>query len=307
MARGTTWLALAALAALAACGGSSSPPAKSPAPGAPAAEPAAEAHPSSSTALADEPQGILSVLTVEHEIDVRAQRDGVVVAIDKDEGARVRKGEVLARLDDRELAAGLEKARDDLEVALYNVKYNEAEVKAKAANYRRQQELRKYGLSSEADLDKAEFEAKGAEYDLESWHAVVKRNQATVRQLEVQLEQTRTRAPFAGLVARRYLRAGQTVAKDDKCFRVSQLGPLEVRFQVPETSSAVPRAGQTVELRPVGERGKSYTARIARVSPTIDPSSGSYDVLARLIGRNLGALRPGMAVRVLWAAPKPAR
>jgi membrane fusion protein, multidrug efflux system len=305
MARGTTWLALGLLAGLAACGGSS-PPEKPAGAAAPAAELDAQAGQTPGRPFASEPQGILSVLTVEHEVDVRAQRDGVVVAIDKEEGARVRKGEVLARLDDREAAAELEKARDDLEVAIANVKYNEAEVKAKGANYRRQQELRKYGLSSVADLDKAEFEAKGAEYDLESWHAAVKRNQANIRQFQVQLERTRVRAPFDGVVARRYLRAGQTVAKDDKCFRVSQLGPLEVRFQVPETSPKLPRAGETVELRLVGADEKTYSARIARVSPTVDPASGSYDVLARIVGRNLGSLRPGMAVRVLWAVHEPA-
>ncbi len=300
MARGTTWLALAMLAALAACGGSSAPQ-KPAGPAAAAIEPMTEAGTAPAASAASESQSILSVLSVEREVDVRAQRDGVVTAVERDEGSRVRKGAVLAQLDDREVLAGLEKARDDLEVANYNVQYNQVERKAKEANYRRQQELRKYGLSSEADLDKAEFEAKGAEYDLESWQAIVRRNQANVRQLEIQLEQTRIRAPFDGVVSRRYLRVGQTVAKDDKCFRVSQLGPLEVRFQIPETSSVMPRPGQAVELRPVGMNEKSYTARIARVSPTVDPASGSYDVLARLVGRNLSELRPGMAVRVLWA------
>jgi HlyD family secretion protein len=306
MARCTTWLALAlpGVLALAACGGSS--PSEKPA-AEPAAEAAAEVRSSPRGSLASENQGILSVLTVEHEVDVRAQRDGVVVAVRQDEGTRVRRGALLAQLDDRELQARLEKAGSDLQVARSNVQYNEAEAKAKQANYRRQQELRKYGLSSEADLDKTEFEAKGAEYDLQGWRAIVRSNQATVRQLELELDQTRIRSPFDGVVAHRYIRVGQTVAKDDNCFRVSQLAPLEVRFQIPETSPELPRPGESVHLRLVGVNEETYTARITRVSPTVDPASDSYDVLARLTGSNLGALRPGMAVRVLWAAQKPAR
>jgi RND family efflux transporter MFP subunit len=306
MARCSTWFALAVpgVLALAACGGSS--PSQKPAME-PAAEPAAEVRPSLRGSSASENQGILSVLTVEHEVDVRAQRDGVVVAIREQEGNRVRRGTILAQLDDRELQARLEKAGSDLQVARSNVQYNEAEAKAKEANYRRQQQLRKYGLSSEADLDKAEFEAKGAEYDLQGWRAIVRSNQATVRQLELELDQTRIRSPFAGVVAHRYLRVGQTVAKDDNCFRVSQLAPLEVRFQIPEASPELPHTGETVRLRLVGVNEGTYTARIATVSPTVDPASGSYDVLARLTGSNLEALRPGMAVRVLWAEQKSAR
>jgi RND family efflux transporter MFP subunit len=262
-----------------------------PAPLPPAAPPVAETT---------EPDTILSVLSVEHEVDLLAQRDGSVVEILHDDGDRVEKGELLGRLDDRELVAKMDRARADLQVAEMNVKYNEAEVKARQAAYRRAQEMHKLGLNSDADLEEAEFKAKGAQYDLESWHAVVERNRAAVRELEVQLEQTRVRAPFGGVVARRYLRSGQNVTKNEKCFRVSQLGPLLVRFQVLETSSRHPHPGETVEVRVLRDNRHILTARIQRVSTTVDPASGSYDVTAQLIGPNLKDLRPGMAVRVVW-------
>jgi membrane fusion protein (multidrug efflux system) len=82
-------------------------------------------------------QEILTVLSVEHEVDVAPQADGVVVEILVDEGSAVEKGAVLARLDDRETAARLEKARADLKVRESQVKFNEAELKANAAAYRR--------------------------------------------------------------------------------------------------------------------------------------------------------------------------
>src|ERR1700675_4020267 len=69
---------------------------------------------------------ILSVLSVEHQVDVSTERDGVVVSVALDEGGNVRAGEVLGQLDDRTVQMELVKARDDLEVSENNVKYKEA-------------------------------------------------------------------------------------------------------------------------------------------------------------------------------------
>jgi membrane fusion protein (multidrug efflux system) len=252
---------------------------------------------------------ILSLLSVEQEVDVLAQRRGIVLEIVADQGSVVQKGALLARLDDRQLVAQADRARADLEVSRNNVKFNEAELKAREAAYRRAQEMNKAGLNSEADLEEAEFRAKGARFDLDSWRSVVERSQADIRLLDLELEKTRIRAPFNGVVAGRYVRLGQDVLADEKCFRLSQLSPLLVRFQVPETSRRRPRAGDAVEIVLQTDHGSKYAARIQKVSPVVDAASGSYDVTAQLSGDNLQDLRPGMAVRVLWpnapAAAKP--
>ena len=283
--------------AVAGCGSDSSTKAQS------AARPATPA-PSTPRATASG-QEILSVLSVEHEVDVLAERDGVMVEIAQDEGARVSKGTVLARLDDRHLLAELDQARASLSVAENNVKFNEAELKARQAAYRRAQEMNKLGLNSQADLEEAEFRAEGAEYDLASWGAIVDRTKAEIRKLEIDLEKTRLRAPFGGVVARRYANLGQNVIKDDKCFRVSEMNPLQVRFLVAETAGRRPRAGEIVNVVAVSDSQRVYPARITLVSPTVDPASGSYDVTARLTGSDLGELRPGMSVKVLWEAAAP--
>ena len=279
-----------------------------------AAAPATSAPPSSPVPTAKaaiaEPSDILSVLSVEHQVDVATQRDGVVISVAKDEGAEVKAGDVLGQLDDRTLQMELIKARDDLRVSENNVKYKEAEVKAKDAAYRRQQQLRELGLSSQADLEAAEFEAKGAEYDMQGYQALVESDQAEIHRIEIEIDQTRVRAPFSGAVVRRYIREGEALGKGDKCFRVSQLSPLQVQFQVPESSPRRPQRGASVDVSLVGNSSRALTARIVKISPTIDPASDSYDVVAQLTGTRISDLRPGMAVRVTWPAtgsapPKP--
>lgn len=250
---------------------------------------------------------ILSVLSVEHAVDVAAQRGGVVVETEKDEGSRVLAGEELARLDDSMLQAELQKSESDLVVSENNVKYKQAEEQAKNAQLHRQQLLRQYGISSDADLEQAQFEAKAVTYEVQSWQSIVKSNQAQLRSLHLEIDKTHIRAPFSGVVVRRYIRQGQQVAKGDKCFRISQLGPLEVEFQVPETNDRRPEVGAAFTLRLANSGPETYFAHVVRVSPTVDPASDSYNVVARLTGANLAALRPGMSVHVLWpaAAAKP--
>jgi RND family efflux transporter MFP subunit len=291
------WILAGAMAwAVAGCDNSSVASSPKAPPPAPAAQPSGPPPAAKTT----EPGDILSVLSVEHQVDVPTQTDGVVAEIMKEEGSNVRVGDILARLDDRTITAELEKAQADRRVAQNNVSYQDAEVKAKAANYRRQQQLRQYGLSSEADLEHAEFEAKGSEFDLASWKANLEKSQAEIRRLEAELDKTRIRAPFAGMVAHRYIRMGQGVSKTDKCFRISQLSPLLVQFQVPESAGRRPQRGATVNLSLVGDSNRALTARIVNVGPTVDPASDSYNVTAQLTGAGLSDLRPGMSVRVDW-------
>jgi membrane fusion protein (multidrug efflux system) len=305
MTRGKSLLAAVTLALVATgCGSGSSEDraAATPQPGpAPQAQPAMRPGPAPTT------REILTVLTVEHEIDLHAQREGAVVELAAEEGATVEKGALLARLDDRSLQANLEKARADVHIAESNVKYNEAELHANQAHYERAKLMFDEGLGSKADLDAAEFKAKGSVYDLESWKAGVEKNRAEVRVLEVELEKSRIRAPFRGVVTRRFVREGQMVQNHEKCFRLSQLGPLLVEFLIPEAEPHKPAAGQRVRGTLVSDPTRSFEARIRRVGPVVDAASDSYDVAAELVAP-AADLKPGMAVRVVWpgaASSKP--
>lgn len=290
-------LAPVALAlSMAACGNSTN--AENPAPAAsPAPKPAPSAVASSTQSL-----DILSVLSVEHSVDVATQRDGVVIATEKDEGSSVRASEELARLDDTMLQNEVDKAQSDLIVAQNNVKYKQAEEQAKSAQLRRQQLLRQSGLSSDADLEQAQFEDKAVQFEVDSWKSIVQSNEAQIRQLRLEIDKTHIRAPFSGVVVHRYIRQGQQVKANDACFRISQLGPLQVEFQVPENNGLKPRPGVELAVQLAGDGAESYAARVLRVSPTVDPASDSYDVVAQLTGSNLSPLRPGMSVHVHWPA-----
>lgn len=247
---------------------------------------------------------ILSVLSVEHQIDLATELDGTIIAISKDEGSIVNAGDTLGQVDDRILKLELIKAQDDLKVSQYNVKYKEAEVKAKAAAFDRQKQLRQMGISSQADLEAAEFGAKAAEYDLQGWEAQVESSTAEINRISLLIDKCRLRAPFAGVVARRYVREGQSLAKGDKCFRVTQFTPLLVQFQVPESGGPRLKIGNTVDVFLLDKPGQPIRARITKISPIVDPASDSYNVTGELEESSATGLRPGMAVRIAWPNPE---
>lgn len=292
----------------------------SPVASAPSATPAVSANGLTNAATQPDTAGpaksgasdILSVLSVEHQVDVASESGGLVVSVAKDEGSEVKSGDILGQLDDRALQFEIVKARDDLQVAQNNIKYKEAEMKAKGAALDRQKLMRAQGLSSQADLEAADFEAKAAEYDMHGWEAMAESSQAEIHRIEVEIDQTRLRAPFSGAVVERYIRQGQTVAKGDKCFRISQLAPLQVHFQVPESAGRHPQRGAPVGIMLVDDPTRRVSARVEESSPVVDPASDSYDVTAELTGKGISDLRPGMAVRVAWpvspqASPRAVR
>jgi membrane fusion protein (multidrug efflux system) len=306
MTRAIVILAAALTAGSAGCGNTSvasNPSSSRPAlPEKPTALPSQLSAKADSSARAPDAADILTVLSVEHQVDLSTELDGVVISIAKDEGSSVQAGDILGQLDDRSLKLELVKARDDLRVAQNNVTYREAELNAKRKLLERQKQLRQMGLSSQSELDADDFEVKGAEYALRGGEAQAESSEAEIHRIELLDDKTRLRAPFAGVVARRYVREGQTVSKNEKCFRVSQLYPLQVQFQVPETSGRRPEIGAFVEVFLVENPKVPLAAHIVKIGPTVDPASDSYNVTARLGEAKSSHLRPGMAARVSWPA-----
>jgi membrane fusion protein (multidrug efflux system) len=128
----------------------------------------------------------------------------------------------------------------------------------------------------------------------------VEQKKAAIRELEIELEKTRIVAPFDGYIVRRAIRAGQNMVKNDLCFRLSELYPLQVRFLVPESAGPRPTAGYPLKVVLADDKSRQYDAHVKLVSPTVDASSASYDLTGVLTGPHLENLRPGMAVRVIW-------
>lgn len=210
-----------------------------------------------------------AVLEASRNATVVAETGGQVLAVLVEEGDAVSKGQLLARLDgDR---ARLQVAQ---ETALQRrlTHDNERSIKLEA----------RHMVSGEA-LERARFDlaAQTAALDL----------------AQLELTRSQIRAPFAGVITRRYVKPGQTLGTHAAAFELADFSSLEARLSVPEAALAALAPGQTAELSADAFPGQRFSAKVARVAAVVDGKSGTAPIILD-IDESATPLRPGQLLRV---------
>jgi RND family efflux transporter MFP subunit len=206
-------------------------------------------------------------LRADQEATVRAEVAGSVLATMAEEGQRVERGAVLARIDaavarEQDLSArsALRSAEQQLEVARRNAERAEALLKSGALPPREAETARWNVTQSEAML------------------ADAKARQALAGE---QLAKTTVRAPFAGLVSRRSVRAGDTVAPGAELFTIVDPRVLRLEATVPADRFSELTVGAPVVVHPNGSRD-GFAGVIDRINPVADPVTRQIAVYATL-------------------------
>jgi len=265
---------------------------------APAPVPSARTAPSSATA--PEPSTDVYVasgpIVVENQLDIAALREGVISSIAVDTGKFVHKGDLLANIDGRQLSAQYDSAEAKARSVSFDEKNWEARLSMEQVDFDRSQKMMDSGLITKQQLDHARFQLVAVQNELERERQDLLNAQAEIRALDLELEKTRITAPFDGMVARRYVRAGQKVALGERLFWITATSPLQVKFTLPERFLGRLRSGAIVTVLSPDDKSE-HSARLIQVSPVVDPSSASIEVMAQL-QTPTGTLRPGMTVNI---------
>ena len=213
---------------------------------------------------------------------VAAQVGGQVTRVVRDEGSAVAEGELVIEIDPE---------RRQLEAASARAMLAQAEAQAAEAEreLRRIEKLHAEGVAAEARLDQARTAARATRSALDSL-------KAQLGMAERSLRDSAVTAPFAGLVARRWVSEGEFVAPGQKLFDLVALDPIEVEFHLPERDSSRVAVGAPVAVRVAPFPDEVFTAEVTVVSPTIDPVTRTLRVKAALPNPD-GRLRPGLFAR----------
>jgi len=241
-------------------------------------------------------------IVVENQIDVEVQREGVVSALLADTGTHVQKGQLLAQLDSRQLTAERDAAAAKMRSIEADAKNWEAQLKVIDTDLQRSEEMMKAKLITQQQLEHDRYKVTATRFELEREREDLTQQKATLAALNLELEKTRIVAPFAGIVARRYIRQGERVSAGQRMFWVSATSPLRVKFTLPERFLGVVKKGERVPVAQSARFDQAQNAVIVQVSPIVDPGSGTIEVLAELAPGT--AFQPGMTANVRLKNPK---
>jgi len=223
-------------------------------------------------------------------VTLSARITATVVALNADQGSKVRKDELLATLDDRELAAKRSVANQSQETVKRNVEAAEAalaktraDLELARAKHRRDQELFEVGYISRSALDSSVAGLRAAEAGVDNAEAVLAARRSEVRGVEQEaryaetvLSHTRIVAPMDGIVIQRLVEVGATVVPGTPLFKVVDPATVWVTARIDESvvGRLVPGLPARIRLR----TGEEVAGKVARIAHQSDAATRELEV-----------------------------
>ena len=193
------------------------------------------------------------------------------------EGSRVKEGDVIARIDDRDVVAQAQSVEASVRAARANVQQSEVERQNAQVEYRRNEELVEKNFISRSALDNAKARLDRAQAGVASAQANLNAAIANARNARVSVDYTQIRAPFDGVILSKSANVGDLVtpfssATDSKgaVVTMADMSTLEVEADVSESSLAKVHVGQPAEIVLDALPDTRFRGHISRMVPTVD-------------------------------------
>lgn len=206
----------------------------------------------------------------------------------------------MAQLDDRTLRSAVDSQTARMASAQAQLREWQAEQMTAEADLRRADAMREAKIISEENWEHAKYRVDETIQEVARFREETAAAQADLGTANLQLEQSRIVAPFSGIVGRSSVRMAQEVKPGDVLFWVTAEAPLQVLFTVPETEMASFTQGKSLDLTTLDYPRLHQPGKIARVSPVVDPASGSIQVIGAVVHPS-PMLKPGMTMQVRLA------
>lgn len=202
-------------------------------------------------------------LRPDEEVDLSFETSGKLVQINFTEGTRIKKGDLLAKINDKPLQAQLEKLQVELKMA-------------EAKEFRQRSLLNKDAISQESyDQIVTDVQSLNADIDLVKAH----------------ISETELRAPFDGVIGLRYISEGSYATPSTKIARLIKTSPIKIEFSIPEKYASEIQKGYPITFT-IGGSTNIYNASVYAVDPKIDIETRTI-VLRALYPNNNEELKTG--------------
>jgi len=269
-------------------------------------------------------------ITVQREVDlsgtllspdqarVSSEVAGIVRDVPVQLGTEIRAGDLLVRLEPRELQLALDRAEGQLRQieAQLGIDRSQdrrppsddqiASVRQAMANrddarntFKRAQQLHDRGLMSQVDYDTAETRLKVADANYQASVDNVQALKATLqdRRAAFELAQKKVadasiKAPVSGAVSERLVQPGEFIRENTPVATIVQVNPLKLRTAIQEKHAGLIRPGQTVAFAVEAFPARAFVGTVAYVSPAVDQATRTFAVEA-LVDNGDRVLKPG--------------
>ncbi len=189
------------------------------------------------------------------EVDLASEVSGKVIKISFNEGSKVKKGDLLVKINDSELQALLLKTT-------YSKKL------AEEKEFRQKKMLEKEAISKE-------------EYDVAL--SELNKLDAEIQQIKAQIEKTEIRAPFDGVIGLRTVSEGSYINPSTTVATLQNINPLKIDFSVPEKYFNQVKTGNQISFTIQGLK-KTFIGKVYAIEPKIDPNTRTLKM--RAISKN---------------------
>ncbi|MDR4498775.1 MAG: efflux RND transporter periplasmic adaptor subunit [Candidatus Scalindua sp.] len=229
-----------------------------------------------------------------------------LVSLFVEEGSVVKKGEIIATLENKDILAALEKAKANIEVAHFEWELAEAELTEAALAFNRTKELLEDKVVSSSEFDVADARYKSARAAVSAKQALLKAVEAALKEAEVNLEYTNIRVPFDAVVLNKNADVGDIITPlgaaanaRASVVTIADMDSLQVEADVSESNIEYVKVGQHCEIQLDALPNKRFRGKVHMIVPTADRSKASVLVKVAFIDKD-SRIIPEMSAKVAF-------
>ncbi len=225
---------------------------------------------------------------------------GQIIAEPIEEGQKVKAGDLLARIDDRDYQAQLRQAYADRDLAVANVTLKQQRADRLRALY-------KEGVQSKDSLDDAENQLSVAA-------AGLKRADSAIDYAKFNVSQTVLRSPINGVVLQKYREVGDTINYGGSIqagggatdiAQLADLSDLRCEVDINESDIAKVTMGSPATVIPDAYPDNPFAAKVVKIYPEADRQKGTVKVEVRILQPDLKMIKPEMSAKVTFLSSTP--
>ncbi|MBO9542208.1 efflux RND transporter periplasmic adaptor subunit [bacterium] len=240
---------------------------------------------------------LTGTLAADRQVAIAPRVSGRLTEVLVQMGDPVKKGQVLAKLDDAELQASVQQARAAVESARATKRQREIDHANLARIAKRTRELLDKDFISRQEYEDAQAKADGAQATVALAASEVSRQEAALREKREALSQAVITAPMSGVVGARLLEPGAIAGPSQTVLSLVTAGSLKTIVQVGEAALPRLKVGSPATAQVDAWPDRTFKAKVSRVAPMVSTDTHTAQVELALDDPT-GALRPGMFARI---------